>query len=101
MTTSLVLKEATRGTNERTNKARRREEAVRLTQKTRGIFLSNAQWLRVHFHEEIILDEQVTTYSEQIYDDHREHGSQDDRLSVAYNTLNDIPQCIFTIDNIK
>ena len=61
----------------------------------------DGQCFRFHIHEKIILDEQITTDSKQIDDDHREHRCQDHGFSIADNTLDDIPQRIFTIDNIK
>ena len=61
----------------------------------------NLQRFAVHFHEEIVLEEEVATNSKEIDDEHGKDSSQDHGFGIAHDTLNDIPQRVFTIDNIE
>ena len=55
----------------------------------------------LYFHEKIVLDEQIATNSEQINNDDGKNGSQYYGFCIAYDTLNDIPKRILTINNIE
>lgn len=59
------------------------------------------QRFAIHFHEEIVLDEEIATDSKEIDDDHGKDSGQDHGFGIAHDTLNDIPQRVFTIDNIE
>lgn len=61
----------------------------------------NKLWNRLHFHQEIILEADISYDGEEIDDDDRQHGRQDDGATVLGDRLDHVPQCLLSVDHIQ
>lgn len=61
----------------------------------------NKLWNRLHFHQEIILEADISYDGEEIDDDDRQHGRQDDGAAVLGDRLDHVPQCLLSVDHIQ
>lgn len=61
----------------------------------------NKLWNRLHFHQEIVLEADISYDGEEIDDDDCQHGRQDDGATVLGDRLDYVPQCLLSVDHIQ
>lgn len=55
----------------------------------------------VYFQDEVIFEEEVPHYGEQVDQDESENSSQDDGTPIASDTLDDVQQGLFSVHQVK
>jgi hypothetical protein len=55
----------------------------------------------VHLENEVILQEEEAHNGEEVNKDEGQQGSQQDGTAIAGHTLDDIEQCLLTVDKVK